>query len=128
MELKIRLVKVRVLSILIYGAESWKMTPKIVRTLRGFVTRCFINMTPREMSEEGSPYSNRANIKARFTEAMSHIDIISMVDKMRWKWLGHALRMEPHRNPHKALYLLDSEPGSLLHHLPPQTPPSNRTS
>ena len=67
------------------------------------------------MTENGE---NRLRAKERFVEATKHIDIISIIDKKRWQWLGHALRMEPNRNPHKALKLLDFKPGSLLSHLP----------
>ena len=41
---------------------------------------------------------NRLRAKERFVEAIKYIDIISIIDKKRWQWLGHALRMEPHRN------------------------------
>ena len=49
---------------------------------------------------------------------MSHIDIIYIIDKRRLQWIGDVLRMKHDRNIHKALNLLDFEPGSLLHHLP----------
>ena len=120
LDIKIRLFKVRVLSILVYGAESWKMTKKIVQKIRGFIVRCFTNMTSHTITEEDKvSYRNIANIRARFIEAMSHIDIIYIIDKRRWQWLGHVLRMKHDRNIHKALNLLDFEPGSLLHHLHP---------
>ena len=38
------------------------------------------------------------------------------IDRRRWQWLGHVLRMSPDRNAHKALKLLDFEHGSLVHH------------
>ena len=44
-DIKIRLFKVRVLSILVYGAESWKMTKRIVQKILGFIVKCFGNMT-----------------------------------------------------------------------------------
>jgi hypothetical protein len=116
--IKVRLFKVRVLSALTYGAESWKMTKQMVQKLRGFAVKCFSSMTHTPRSEDQPSYRNRAVIKARFNVAISHIDIITMIDKRRWQWLGHALRMKPHRNPHKALALLDTTPGSLLFHLP----------
>ena len=40
-DLKIRLFKVRILSILLYGCESWTITKKIIQNVRGFVKRCF---------------------------------------------------------------------------------------
>ena len=114
LDIKTRLFKVRVLSILVYGAESWKMTKRIVQKIRGFIVRCFTNMTSHMITEEDKlSYRNIANIRARFIEAMSHIDIIYIIDKKRWQWPGHVLRMKHDRNIHKALNLLDFEPGSL---------------
>ena len=68
--------------------------------------------TQRRIAEEILSY------KARYSEAMCHIDIIYLIDRRRWQWLGHVLRMSPDRNAHKALNLLDFEPVSLLRHLP----------
>ena len=66
------------------------------------------------------PYSKR-NIDS-FHEAMNAIDIIKMIEKRRWSWLGHVLRMQPDQNPRKALSLLfamsDSKKGSIIAHLP----------
>jgi hypothetical protein len=45
------------------------------------------------------------------------IDVIWYIDKRRWQWLGHVLRMSSDRNPHRALELLKPSPGSLLAHL-----------
>ena len=50
---------------------------------------------------------------ARFIEAMSHIDIIYIIDK-RWQWLGHVLRMKHDRNIHKALNLFPSTPSAIV--------------
>ena len=67
-------------------------------------------MTSHTITEEDKvSYRNIANIRARFIEAMSHIDIIYIIDKRRWQWLGHVLRMKHDRNIHKALNLLDFE-------------------
>ena len=84
--------------------------------------RCFGSMVPPTNTNRlSNQQSKRAIYKKRFDEAMRHIDIISIIDKKRWQWLGHALRMSPTRNPHKALMLLDfSTKGSLLSHIPIQ--------
>ena len=56
------------------------------------------NMTSHPITEEEKlSYRNIANIRARFIEAMSHIDIIYIIDKRRWQWLGHVLRMKHDR-------------------------------
>ena len=59
-------------------------------------------------------------IREAFAEATREIDIVSIVEKRRWQWLGHTLRLGPDRNAHRALHLLDfaSAPSSLLQHLP----------
>ena len=83
--------------------------------------RCFGSMVPPTNTNRlSNQQSKGAACKKRFDEAMRHIDIISIIDKKRWQWLGHALRMSPTRNPHKALKLLDYTKGSLLNHLPNQ--------
>ena len=122
LEMKIRLFKICVISILTYGAESWLVTKRMMQNIRGFVMRCFGSMVPPTNTNRlSNQQSKRAIYKKRFDEAMRHIDIISIIDKKRWQWLGHALRMSPTRNPHKALMLLDfSTKGSLLSHIPIQ--------
>jgi hypothetical protein len=57
-------------------------------------------------------------IREAFAEATREIYIVSIVDKRRWQWLGHTLHLDPDRNEHRALHLLDFAPGSLLQHLP----------
>ena len=104
LDFKIRLFKVCILSILLYGCESWKMTRKMVRNLRGFTARCFARIT---------------NVRVAAMEDVVHyVDVILMVERRRWKWLGHAIRMSKSRNPYRCLDLLDYQPGSLLAHLP----------
>ena len=52
---------------------------------------------------------------------MKDIDIVHMIDKRRWTWLGHVLRMGYERNPRRALSLLFELPdkkGTVVSHLP----------
>jgi hypothetical protein len=54
------------------------------------------------------------------SSALSRINVIAMIEKRRWKWLGHFIRMNSLRNPHQCLTILDDfRPGNLLAHLPP---------
>jgi hypothetical protein len=101
--LKVRLYKARVLSVLLYGSESWRFTATILKNLRGFTSRCYNYMTRKH--------------DAKFSDAINSIDVIWYIDKRRWQWLGHVLRMSNDRNPHRALELLKPSPGSLLAHL-----------
>ena len=49
---------------------------------------------------------------------LSQINVIDIIEKRRWKWLGHVIRMDKKRNPYKCLSIIDNSPGSLLAHLP----------
>jgi hypothetical protein len=104
LDLKIRLFNVRILSILLYGCESWKVTKKILRNVRGFTARCYARMINQNYVE--------------MNDVLDKINVINMIEKRRWKWLGHVIRMDRTRNPHKCLSILDYSPGSLLAHLP----------
>ena len=48
---------------------------------------------------------------------LTYVNVIEMIEKRRWKWLGHVIRMNPTRNPHRCLSILDYSAGSLLAHL-----------
>jgi len=102
--LKIRLFKVRILGILLYGCESWKVTKKILKYIRGFTARCYARMI-------NEPYVEMSIV-------LSQINVIDIIEKRRWKWLGHVIRMDKKRNPYKCLSIIDHSPGSLLAHLP----------
>ena len=114
MDVKLRLFVVRVLGILLYGGESWTVTKGIVKRLRGFVFKCYSSIK-YSMQKRSNTYSFS---KPDFDEAMKCVDVIGCLDKRRWSWLGHVLRMTNDRNPHRALQLLDCTPGSLINHLP----------
>ena len=113
-QLKVRLFKVWVLSILLYyGCESWTFTKKILANVRGFVGRCYFSIS--------QAFKKGINKIDSFHAAMSAIDIVHMIDKRRWTWLGHVLRMGYERNPRRALSLLFALPdkkGTVASHLP----------
>jgi hypothetical protein len=105
LNLKIRLYNVFVNSTLLYGCESWTITKQILSKIRGFTARCFARMINVPFIEMSS--------------ALSRINVIDMIEKRRWKWLGHVIRMNSLRNPHQCLTILDDfRPGNLLAHLP----------
>ena len=112
--LKLRLFRVRVLSMLLYGGETWTLTKGIIKSLRNFAAKSYRSIKS-SMNAKRTPF---AFCQEEFHEAIEAIDIIGILDKRRWSWLGHVLRLPPHRNPHRALELLTFEEGSLLAHLP----------
>jgi hypothetical protein len=92
---KLRLYKSNVLSVLLYGAETWKMTKSISHSLEVFQNRClrriFNIYWPNKISNED--LLKKANMQA----------LTSEVQRRRWRWLGHVLRMPPNAAPRVAL-------------------------
>jgi hypothetical protein len=54
-----------------------------------------------------------------FKDAINAIDVVDMLDKRRWTWLGHVLRMDKDRNPRRALEIIDQN-GTILSYLKPE--------
>ena len=77
-----------------------------------------LTVSPATTSPNNSRTQMTLRIREEFAEATREIDIISIVEKRRWQWLGHTLRLGADRNAHRALHLLEFTPGSLLQHLP----------
>ncbi len=70
------------ISTLLYGCESWKMTEKVKRKLNGAASKMLATITGRTIQEEARNPTINVVIKAR---------------DRRWSWLGHVLRMPEHR-------------------------------
>jgi hypothetical protein len=116
LELKIRLFKVRVLSALLYGGESWTMSKRILQNLRGLAGRCHIKMANTSFLDRRRGKNNTMGQK--LSAAIKAIDITRMLEKRRWAWLGHVLRMDTNRNPRRAVELQFGAPNALTDHLP----------
>ena len=95
MQTKIRLFKSNVLSVLLYGAESWKVTKTISHSIEVFQNRClrriFKIYWPSVISNED--LLKKANLPPLTTE----------IKRRRWRWIGHILRMPPTSLPRIAL-------------------------
>ena len=59
-----------------------------------------------------------ASMGKKKKSAIKSIDITRMLEKRRWSWLGHVLRMNPDRNPRRALALEFGTLSSITEHLP----------
>ena len=92
---KIRLFKSNVLSTLLYGAESWKMTKTISHKLEVFQNRCLRRILRIYWPQTISNYELRRRTGT--------VPITQQVQKKRWKWIGHVLRMPPAALPRVAL-------------------------
>ena len=92
---KIRFFKTNVLSTLLYGAESWKMTKTISHKLEVFQNKCLRRILRIYWPQTISNYESRRRIRAE--------PITQQVRRKRWKWIGHVLRMPPAALPRVAL-------------------------
>jgi exonuclease III len=111
--LKLRLLRACVLSILLYGAESWTLTKTIVRKLQLLERNFWRAMRIRKFTNFRDYFGGSVE------EAASEIGVLRMLDKRRWDWLGHVLRMTSDHNPKLALlHMSDTSPGSLVSMLP----------
>ena len=92
---KQRIFKSNVLSVLLYGSETWKVTKAICHSLDVFQTRClrriFKIYWPNTISNE--------ELLARSCLKPVSIEI----QQRRWRWLGHILRMPSSSPPKIAL-------------------------
>jgi len=88
---KLNIYRSNVLSVLLYGAETWMMTRESERRLASFHTkclRCLLNIRWNDFI---------TNTEVR--EKANAEDVLTAIKRKRWSYLGHALRMAPTRIP-----------------------------
>ena len=82
--LKLRIFKSNVLSVLLYGCETWKITESITSSIQVFVNKCLRRILmirwPNVISNE--ELWRRTN--------MEKLDI--QIKRRKWNWIGHTLR------------------------------------
>ena len=92
---KLRLYRSNVLSILLYCAETWKMTRSIINSIEVFQNRCLRRLFniywPNKISNED------------LLKKASMQPLTQEVKRRRWRWLGHVLRMSQDAIPRIAL-------------------------
>ena len=88
--MKFRLFKSNVLSVLLYGSETWKMTKNDETMVDTFLHKSLRRILkiywPQKVTNE--EVRKRADIEQTSTT----------IRRRRWKWLGHVLRMENTRH------------------------------
>ena len=92
---KIRIFKSNVLSVLLYAAESWKVTKGICHMLEVFQNKCL-----RRILHIFWP-NNITNAELHDRTGMLPISL--EVKKRRWRWIGHVNRMPPTTIPRIAM-------------------------
>ena len=91
--LKLRLYIAGVCSVLVYGSETWTLTPEVQRLINGANSSMVAKITGKAMREEAS-------------EATRTYDLLASIRATRIKWLGQILRMGEDRLLKKAVRTL----------------------
>jgi hypothetical protein len=92
---KLRIFKSNVLGVLLYSAESWKVTKNICNKLDVFQTKCL-----RRIMKIFWPntISNQELYKRTDSRPLS-----VEIKRRRWRWIGHVCRMHPDSIPRVAM-------------------------
>ena len=86
---KIRLFNTNVKSVLLYGAETWRMNKTTLKRIQTFVNQCLRKILGIQWMDK---VSNK-DLWERTSQVQIEIEIL----KRRWGWLGHTLR-KPNTN------------------------------
>ncbi len=86
--LRLRLFGTSVVSSLLYGCESWKLTDKVCRKLNSTCSKMLSKITGREIVDEARTPS---------------INVLLRTRDLRWNWLGHILPMDERRTVRQVL-------------------------
>ena len=89
-----KVFKASVLSVLLYGAETWNVMRADVRMLEVFYLRCLRRILGV------SAFHDRIRNEEVLKRARMP-DVESMLRQRRWRWFGHVLRMGEERVPKK---------------------------
>ena len=107
-KLKLRLYEAAVVSVLIYGCETWDINPDACRKLNGANSRMLSWITGKTIPTEARP-------------ATTSFNIIKKVRQRRLRWVGHILRQGASFLPYQALKVQAQlgNVGNLLMDTPP---------
>ena len=83
-----------VLSVLLYGAECWRLTAGIEKKLASFHQKCL----RRILNIRWNSYTSNEVVLERADDE----DLTKTISRRKWRYLGHALRMDEKRIPPQA--------------------------
>ena len=95
-KVKLRLYAASVLSILLYGSETWNVTAADMRRLESFHNRCLRCMFGISRITHFTTFDLR-----KLTEQQS---IETMIMNNRLRWVGHVMRMADERMPKRMMF------------------------
>ena len=96
--LRMRLYKSSVCSILTYGSEAWRLTTKISAALNGANASMISIITGRTVREESTVGKS--------------FDLVKWIRARKLQWLGHILRMDKERKVKQAIFEMYRAPQS----------------
>ena len=82
--LKLCIYKTGVCSKLTYGADVWRLTPKVCTMFNGANSKMVVRITNRPIQEEASVITRT-------------FDIVRWIRARGLQWVDHILRMDPER-------------------------------
>ncbi|CAH1240999.1 Hypp6277 [Branchiostoma lanceolatum] len=89
MSTKIRLLRCLVLSIFLYGAESWTLNAEIAKRINAFEMNCY----RRLLRVHWTSHTTNKEVKERIHTLQGPLDsFLSLVKKKKLQWFGHVSR------------------------------------
>ena len=101
-ELKINIFEASVLSILLYGCESWIITPQLEKKINSFATECYRRMLNIKRTDHITLECIYEQVKRQ--------PLMETVRSRQLGWLGHVMRMESKEEPAKIFALYEPKP------------------
>ena len=86
LKLKLDIYQTAILSILLYGSETWVITKKTEKEINAFGTKCYrqiLNINPQSKTTNKTVY-----------ELTNREPLINTVRKNQLRWVGHSMRLK----------------------------------
>jgi hypothetical protein len=99
--LKIRIYKTMILSVVLYGCETWSLTLREEYRLRVFDNRVLRRIFGSKRDEVIGEWRKLNNEELR--DMYSSSSIITIITSRRMRWEGHVARMRDKRNAYRLL-------------------------
>ncbi len=93
--LKLKLFRSNVISVLLYGCETWRVTATTTSKLQVFVNKCLRRILKIRWSHRIS--------NAELHRVCKFEELQRLVKKRKWSWIGHTLRRNPQEIARQAL-------------------------
>jgi hypothetical protein len=99
--LKISIYKTIILSVVLYGCETWSLTLREEHRLRVFENRVLRRIFGPKRNEVTGEWKKLRNEELR--DLYSSPSIIRIIKSKRMRWAGHVARMVAQRKAHRLL-------------------------